>query len=169
MKSFIFLLCFTFLPSAYSAPIEYFEQFFYRKDSIGSDPDFPKYNYRAVLSKFDAPKIQMKNGKFIKLLVNLAIYPNLTFHLHYQEWIYDTDTSSHFFPGVCRIVRGNWKHEDGQLFFDQALRAEEHFADGKNALKLTFTHAIGSEDAVNKSTTASLGYTDRDPEQYFCH
>lgn len=168
MKYFIHFFCITFMSLSYAAPIEYFEQFFYKKEIIGGDPDFPVYRRRAVLLEFLSPKTEMKNGKFVKPLMSLALYPTSTFHMKYLEWHYETETSTTFYPGPCKIIRGTWKHEDGKLKLDQFLIAEEFFDENKNALKLTFTNAIFAEEIVGKPYTAHLGYIDRDPENDFC-
>ena len=136
---------------------EYFAQFFYVKESIGNDPDFPQYQYRFVTTQYD-DKIQMVDGRYLNPSVSLFLNENHTFSVTYKENYFQNLNDTFFMPGPCRKIEGTWNIQEGRLVLDGFGSAVKDFVDNKNALEITYEKNIISANLQGHKVKAAFAY-----------
>ena len=153
--------------AAFAGPddLAYFKQFLYQKENISDDPDFPEYQYRMVMTKWNH-MVQMPDGRYLNPYVNLYMYEDGTFLLTYKENYFQTPDSQQFMPGPCQKITGKWSVPGTQLILEGVGHADRAFENGKNSLLLTYEKNLNSEGLAGQSVTAELGYSNTD--MIFC-
>jgi len=156
--------------SADENDLAYFKQFIYAKESIGNDPDFPQYQYRFIVTKWN-DMVQMPDGRYLNPSVSIFLYDNGTFLMTYKENYFETPTSTQFSLGPCRKIEGKWSVPEKQLVLEGVGRADRAFVDGKNALDLIYDVNLNSQGLKDHHVESSYGYANYGPEEaiMMCH
>lgn len=138
--------------------LEYFKQFIYRKEEVGNDPDFPEYQYRYLMMKWN-DMVQMPDGRYLNPSVSIRMYEDQTFLMVYKENYFQTPDSQQFMPGPCKKITGKWSVPDKQLMLEgvgYADRSQDEF--GGLGIKLTYTQNLNSPGLQGHSVIGGMGY-----------
>lgn len=145
--------------------LAYFQQFLYQKENTSDDPDFPEYQYRYVMTKWN-DMVQMPDGRYLNPAVSLYMYADQTFLLVYKENYFQTPDSQQFMPGPCKKITGNWSVPDKQLVLEGVGHADRATSNGNHAMLITYEKDLGSPGLTGHTVNAELGYSNTD--MIFC-
>lgn len=158
---------FSSLASAGPDDLEYFKQFIHTHEVDETDPENPTHSYRTVQSQWDR-KLPLPNGDQLGFVINLYINADETFTAFYKELLYPAATPGQFRPQGCRRVEGKWSVPDNQLILPGLGYATRTRYLDQVAIQVHITAPLISNEVVNQTTPAVLGYSNFGIEQEFC-
>jgi|GEM_PF-4325757 len=142
--------------SAGTADVEYFKQFLYKKENTSSDPDFPSYQHRFLMTTWN-DMIRRPDGKYLNPVSNLFMYEDGTFILIYKENYFDNPNGGSFFPGPCKKIQGRWSVPDKTLVLEGLGIGERTTIHGSQGVRLTYQRDIHSPQLKGHSVDAGYG------------
>lgn len=159
----IFIQAMSFNVQAGDADFEYFKQFLYREESVGSDPDFPEYQYRYLMSDYNAPLIPMADGRYLKARTEIQLFANGTYKALYNEYIFEKPDAMQFMPGICKVITGKWSVPDKLLVMEGLGVADRAILSGVYGVSLTYAQDYSTSGLKGHTTNFNFGYS-MDPD-----
>lgn len=174
MKKFIITIILG-LTSLISSPtlagiddVAYFNQFLFRQESHGSDPDFPDYSYRYLISNYKA-MYQRADGVYVNPWISLLLLEDGSFWMQYSENYFEKPDDMHFRPGPCKIIQGYWQVPNTRLEVGDLILGDRLMVDGMNGVEINFLKDQVSPGLTSVKFDMSLGTSNSDPRQSpFC-
>lgn len=163
----LFFSCFG--SSSFAAPedLEYFKQFLYQHNIDDSDPDFPKHEYRWLMSQYDF-KIPLDDEHEMAPRVSLFLLENGTYKMVYDEFIFEKKDPTRFVPGYCKVIEGRWDVPDKNLELGSLALGERYMVYDQHAVLLKFQESINRSVLKGAAIPMSLGFGNYDITQARC-
>jgi hypothetical protein len=146
---------------------EYFKQFLYQDKVDNSDPDFPKHEYRWLMSPYNL-KIPLDADHDLNPWISLFLLEDGHYKMVYKENIFDKKNPDSFMPGACKVIEGRWDVPEKELNLDNLASGTRHFENNQNAVMLFFKQNIVSNVVQGVPISMTLGFGNYDIKDAKC-
>ena len=153
------LLLSFFASSSFAAleDLEYFKQFLYQHNIDNSDPDFPRHEYRWLMTEFGT-RIPLDEKYEMNPRISLFLLGDGNYKMVYEENIFEKKDPSKFVPGYCKVIEGRWDVPDKNLEIDQLAFGERHMVYGQHAVLIKFKENINRSALKGFPISMAFGF-----------
>lgn len=155
-------------PVAYAGPDDedYFKQFLFHRDPVGSDPDYPAYVYWLLDSDYPS-RVPIGNNKELILMTSFEFNSDHTYKMRYTDGIGDVGSDT-WYPRNCKATSGTWSVPTQSLILKDAagipfLQGDRLLKDGKNEVLLTYLPTFPVAELRGQQTSYGMAQSQTDP------